>query len=92
MICVPLSVPGLTEVEESTLLLTSRQLHLLHLLPQYTQLHPCTHPHHSPTPLHTPLAQASSLPQPLVTSPSLFMPLDHQGSTLPGLPLVPSPL
>lgn len=92
VVCVPpLFVPGLlTEVEESTPPLTSKQLHPLHLFLQCSQLLLCTHPHYS-TP-HTRLALVLSHLLPSVTSPSLFMPLDHQCSTLPGLPLVHSPL
>lgn len=85
-------VIGLLEVEETIPPLTSRHLHLLHLFPLHSQLHPCTHPPYRPTPLHTPLALAWSLLLLSVTSPNLFMLLDHQCSTLLGLPLVPSPL
>lgn len=82
---------GLSEGEESSPPLTSRQVHPLHLLLQCFQLHPCTRLHCSPTPLRTPLDQALS-PLLSVTSPSLCMRLDHQFSTLLGLLLVPSPL
>lgn len=92
MVRVPLFVPGLSEVEETIPPLTSRQLHLLHLFLQRSQLHPCTRPHYRPTPLHTPLALALSPLLLSVTSPSLFILLDHQYSILLGLPLVPSPL
>lgn len=86
-----LRVSGPTGVEESTLPLTSRMLHLLFLLLQSIQLRPCTHHLHSPTPLRTPLAPDSSLLLSVI-SPSRSTPLDHRDSTLPGLPLVHNPL
>lgn len=92
MVCMSQFAPGLSEVEETIPPLTSRQLHLLHLFLQRSQLHPYTLPLCKPTPLHTPLAQALSLLLLSVTSPSLSMLLDHQYSTLLGLPLVPSRL
>lgn len=90
-LCVSVS-PGLSEAEETTPPLSPRQLHLLHLFLQCSPLHPCTHPHYSHTHLHTHLAPVLSPLLPLVTSPSLLMPLDRQCSTLLGSPLEPSPL
>lgn len=91
-VCIPLLVLDLSEVEETTQLLTSRQLHLLHLFLQHSQHHPCTRPHYRPTPLHTPLAPALSPLLLSITSPSLFMLPGHHCSTLLGLLRVPSPL
>lgn len=92
MLCFPLSALGLSEVEEIIPLLTSRQLHLLHLFLQHSRHHPCTRPHYRRTPLHTPLAPALSHLLLSITSPSLFMLPGHHCSTLHGLLLVPSPL